>query len=123
MKPLKPADFDDIPTDSPTLFDCLTNSDNDTLNVDLPSARRWARYCRDPVCHKYLTAWPCKSNFWLHLYGTAVHCEDVRTYAKAGRRKLAREWRVDTEWEMNEPRLPRPTPEQNGTHGIAPENE
>jgi hypothetical protein len=41
------------------------------------------------------TAWSCESNFWLHLYGTAVHRADIRTHTRVGRRELAREGRVE----------------------------
>jgi len=64
---------------------------------DLCSARRWAWYCKDPACPKCWSAWSCKSNFWLHLYETAVHYADIRTYTRVGRRDLAREWRVKTD--------------------------
>ena len=67
-----------------------------------------------PACPKYWSAWSCKSNFWLHLYETAVHRADVRTNTRVGRRELAKEWRVETDWEMKEPKQPKPAPEQNG---------
>ncbi|TKA56516.1 hypothetical protein B0A55_13013 [Friedmanniomyces simplex] len=41
-KPLEPADYIEVPTDSFMPFDYLTNSDTDADNADLPSARRWA---------------------------------------------------------------------------------
>ena len=75
-------------------------------NADLCSVHRWAWYCKDPACPKYWSAWSCKSNFWLHLYKTAVHRADARTYTRVGRRKLAREWRVETDWEMKELKQP-----------------
>jgi hypothetical protein len=31
-----------------------------------------------------------------------------------GRRELAREWRVETDWEMKEPKEPKPALGQNG---------
>jgi hypothetical protein len=52
--------------------------------------------------------WSCKQNFWLHLYDTAVHRADVRTQTREGRRELARKWRVETDWEMKEPKQPKP---------------
>ena len=107
-RPLDPTDFVDNPTDPSHPFDYLTISDTDTDNADLPSTRRWAWYCKDPACPKYWTSWSCKTNFWLHLYETAVHSSDVRTHTRIGRRELAREWRVETDWEMNEPKQPKP---------------
>lgn len=38
----------------------------------------------------------------LHLYETTVHSSDVRTRTKAGRRQLAKEWRVATGWGISE---------------------
>lgn len=113
-EPLDTANVVDIPTNLSTLFDYLTNSDTDADNADLCSARRWAWYCKDPACPKYWSAWSCKSNFWLHLYETAVHRADVRTHTRVGRRELAREWKVETDWEMKELKQPKPAPGQNG---------
>jgi hypothetical protein len=48
------------------------------------------------------------------LYETAVHRADVRTHIRVGRRELAMEWRVETDWEMKEPKQPKPAPGQNG---------
>ena len=112
---LDTTDIDVPPTDLSTPFDYLTNSDTDAENADLCGARRWAWYCKDPACPKYWIAWSCKSNFWLHLYETAVHRADVRTHTRVGRRELAREWRVQTDWEMKEPKQPKPATGQNGT--------
>src|SRR5437016_8881210 len=67
-----------------------------------------------PRVLKYWSAWSCKSNFWLHLYETAVHRADVWTHTWVGRRELAREWRVETDWEMKELKQPKPAPGQNG---------
>jgi hypothetical protein len=39
----------------------------------------------------------------------------AQMYTRAGRRELAREWRVETDWEMKEPKQPKPAPAQNGT--------
>jgi len=78
----------------------------------LYSARRWVWYYKDLAYPKYWSAWSCKSNFWLHVYKTAVHRADVRTHTC---RELAREWSVETEWEMKEPKEPEPAPAQNGT--------
>ena len=103
---LDTAGIDVPPTDLSTPFDYLTNSDTDADNADLCGARRWAWYCKDPACPKYWVAWSCKSNFWLHLYETAVHRADVRTHTRVGRRELARDWRVETDWEMKEPKQP-----------------
>jgi hypothetical protein len=72
-------------------FDYLTNSYTDADNADLGSTRRGVWYFKDSACPKYWNAWSCKSNFWLHLYETAVHYG----YARVGRRELAREWRVE----------------------------
>jgi hypothetical protein len=36
------------------------------------------------------------------------------THTRVGRRELAREWRVETNWEMKEPMQPKPAPGQNG---------
>jgi hypothetical protein len=119
-EPLDTANIVDVPADLSTPFDYLTNSDTDADNADLCSARRWTWYCKDPACPKYWSAWSCKSNFWLHLYETAVHRADVRTHTRVGRRELAKEWRVETGWEMKEPKQPKPAPGQNG---IAPGNE
>lgn len=96
-------------------FDYMTNSDTDTDNADLSRTRRWAWYCKDPVCPKYWSAWSCKSNFWLHLYETDVHRADVRTHTRVGRRELAKEWRVETDWEMKEPKQPKPASGNNDT--------
>jgi len=56
----------------------------------------------------------CKSNSSLRLYQTAAHRADVRTHTHThtwvGRRELAREWRVETDWEMKEPKQPKPAP-------------
>ncbi|PMD16204.1 hypothetical protein NA56DRAFT_709010 [Hyaloscypha hepaticicola] len=79
-EPLDTTNTVDIPADISTPFDYLTNSDTDADNADLGSARRWAWYCKDPACPKYWSAWSSKSNFWLHLYETAVHRADVRTH-------------------------------------------
>lgn len=114
-EPLDTTNIVDVPADLSTPFDYLTNSDTDADNADLRSARRWAWYCKDPACPKYWSAWSCKSNFWLHLYETAVHRADVRTHTRVGRRELAREWRVETDWEKKEPKQPKPAPAQNGT--------
>jgi hypothetical protein len=119
-EPLDSTNIVDAPADLSTPFDYLTNSDTDTDNADLGSARRWAWYCKDPECPKYWSAWSSKSNFWLHLYETAVHRADVRTHTRVGRRELARAWRVETDWEMKEQKQPKPAPTQNGT---APGNE
>jgi hypothetical protein len=94
-EPLDTANIVDVPADLSTPFDYLTNGDTDADNADLCSARRWAWYYKDPACPKYWSAWSCKSNFWLHLYETAVHRADVRTHIRVGRRELAREWRVE----------------------------
>ena len=112
-EPLDTAKIVDVPADLSTLFDYLTNSDTDADNVDLCSSRRWAWYCKDPACHKCWSAWSCKSNFWLHRYETAVHRADVRTHTRVGRRELAREWRVETDWEVKEPKQPKPAPRWN----------
>ena len=45
-----------------------------------------------------------------------MHRADVQTYTRVGRRELAREWRVETDLEMKEPKQPKPAP---GQHGIA----
>ncbi len=111
---LDTAPLNEVPARLSTPFDYLTTSDTDADNADLPRTRRWAWYCKDPACPKYWMAWLCKSNFWLHLYETAVHREDVRTHTRAGRRELAREWRVDTDWEMKGPKQPKPARGQNG---------
>jgi hypothetical protein len=51
-------------------------------------------YCKDPAFPKYWSAFLCKSNFWLHLYETAVHRADVGTHM--GRMSRAgEEWRVE----------------------------
>jgi hypothetical protein len=114
-EPLDNTNIVDVPADLSTPFDYLTNSDTDVDNADLHSARRWAWYCKDPACPKYWSAWSCKSNFWLHPHETAVHRVDVRTHTRVGHRELAREWRVETDWEMKEPKQPKPAPAQNGT--------
>jgi hypothetical protein len=46
--------------------------------------------------------------------GPAVHRADARTHTRVGRRELAREWRVETDWEMKEPKEPKPALGQNG---------
>jgi hypothetical protein len=102
-EPLDTANIIDVPANLSTPFDYLTNCDTDAGNAGLGSARRWTWYCKDPACPKYWSAW---SNFWLHLYETAVHRADVRTHIRVGRRELAREWRVETDWEMKEPKQP-----------------
>jgi hypothetical protein len=79
-EPLDTVNIVDVPADSSTPFDYLTNCDTNVDNADLGSVRR-----------------SCKSNFWLHLYETAVHRADVRTHTRVGRRELARKWRVETE--------------------------
>ncbi len=113
-EPLDTADIIDIPTDLSTPFDYLTTSDTDADNAALCCAHRWAWYCKNPACPKYWSAWSCKSNFWLHLYETAVHRADIRTHTQVGRRKLVREWRVETDWEMKEPKQSKPAREQSG---------
>ncbi|KAI5863308.1 hypothetical protein GGS23DRAFT_566343 [Durotheca rogersii] len=113
-EPLDIADIVGVPVDLATPFDYLTNSDTDADNAELRSARRWAWYCKDPACPKYWSSWSCKSNFWLHLYETDVHRADVRTHTRVGRRELAKEWRVETDWGMEEPKQPKPTLGQNG---------
>ena len=42
-----------------------------------------------------------------------MHCADVQTYTRMGHRELAREWRVETDWEMTEPKEPKPALGQN----------
>jgi hypothetical protein len=79
-EPLDTTIMVDVLTDLSTPFDYLTDSDADTDNTNLRSARRWAWYCKEPVCPKYWSDWSCKSNFWLYLYETALHCADVRTH-------------------------------------------
>ena len=56
-----------------------------------PSSVAW--YCKDPTCPEYWSSWSCKSNFWLHLYETAVHHVDVQThiYTHIGRTSRAGE--------------------------------
>ena len=39
-------------------------------------------------------------------------CTDTHTWV--GRRELVREWRVETDWGMKEPKQPKPTWEQSG---------
>ncbi|TRX96528.1 hypothetical protein FHL15_002800 [Xylaria flabelliformis] len=102
-------------------FDYLTSSDTDADNADLFPTHRWAWYCKDPTCPQYWSAWSCKSNFWLHLFETEVHRADLRTHTRVGRRNLAREWRVKTDWEMTEPKQPKPT--SHGTNGTTTSNE
>jgi hypothetical protein len=90
-EPLDTANIVDVPADLSTPFDYLTESDTDADNADMCSAHRWAWYCGDPACPKYWSAWPCKSNSWLHLYETAVHDADVRTHTHTGRTSRAGE--------------------------------
>ena len=59
-------------------------------NADLYSARRCAWYCNDLACPKYWSAGSCKSNFWLHLYETAVHSRGCTGHTRVGHRELAR---------------------------------
>ena len=47
-----------------------------------------------------------------------AHRADVRTHTRVGRRELAR--RVETNWEMKEPKQPKPAP---GENSIASGNE
>ncbi|GAW19312.1 hypothetical protein ANO14919_087980 [Xylariales sp. No.14919] len=110
----------DVPAPPSALFDYLTSSDTDADNADLFPTHRWAWYCKDPACPKYWSAWSCKSNFWVHLFETDVHRADLRTHTRVGRRNLAREWRVKTDWQMTEPKQPKPT---RGTNGTATSNE
>lgn len=49
-----------------------------------------------------------------------MHRADVRTHTQVGQRELAREWKVETDWEMKEPKQPKPAP---GQIGIASGNE
>ncbi len=115
-RPREPTDFIDTSTTASTPFDYATSSDTDADNATLPSARRWAWYCKEPACPGYWSSWSCKSIFWLHLHETSVHKEDApRTHTRVGRRELAREWRVETDWEMKEPKQPRSAPRHNGT--------
>ena len=119
-EPLDTANIVDVPADLSTPFDYLTDSDTDADNADLCSARRWAWYCEDPACPKYWSAWPCKSNSWLHLYETAVHRADVRTHTQ-GRTSRAGEG-VESRDGLGDERAeePKPAPGQNG---IASSNE
>lgn len=117
---LDTADIGNVPANLSAPFDYLTSSDTDADNADLCSTRRWVWYCKDPACPRYWGAWTCKSNFWLHLYETSVHRADLRTHTRVGRRELARAWRVETDWEMNERKLPKPN---TGHDGIASGNE
>jgi hypothetical protein len=96
-EPLDTTNTVDVPADLSTPFDYLTNSNTDADNADLGGARWWAWYCKDPACPKYWSAWSVKSNFWLHLYETAVHRADVRTHTRVRRQELARAWRVGTD--------------------------
>lgn len=117
MLTTEPLDFtsiDNVTTDSFKTFDYMTSSDTDTDNAALRGDRRWAWYCKDPACPKYWNAWSCKSNFWLHLYETDVHRADERTHTRAKRRELARNWRVETDWQMKEPKQPKPDPGHDG---------
>ena len=49
-----------------------------------------------------------------------MHRAYVRTQTRVGRRELAREWRVETDWEMKGPKQPKPA---KGENGIASGNE
>jgi hypothetical protein len=53
MEPLDTTNIVDVLTDLSTPFDYLMNSDSDTDNANLRSARRWARYYKEPACPKY----------------------------------------------------------------------
>ena len=46
-----------------------------------------------------------------------MHRADIWTRTRVGRREieLAREWRVETNWEIKEPKQPNPALAQNGT--------
>jgi hypothetical protein len=113
---LDTANIDDVNIDLSTPFNYQTTSDTDADNADLSQTRRrWVWYCKDRACTKYWSSWSDKSNFWLHLYETAVHRADERTHTRVGRRELAREWRAETDWEMKEPKQPKPAPAQNAT--------
>ncbi|KAI1748827.1 hypothetical protein F4782DRAFT_343870 [Xylaria castorea] len=119
-EPLSSNTTTDVPAPLSAPFDYLTSSDTDADNADLSPTHRWAWYCKDPACPLYWRAWLCKSNFWLHLFETDVHRADSRTRTRVGRRNMAREWRVKTDWEMREPKQPRPT---RGTNGTTTSNE
>ena len=90
-EPLDTTIIVDVLTDLSTPFSYLTNSDTDTDNTNLRSARRWAWYYKEPVCPKYWSDRSCKSNFRLHFYETALHRADVLTHTRVGRRELAGE--------------------------------
>ncbi|KAI2625545.1 hypothetical protein GGS21DRAFT_307041 [Xylaria nigripes] len=84
--------------------DFLDDTDTDTDNLELPHTRRWAWYCKDRACPGYYAAWLCKTNFLLHLCETPVHREDPVARTRAGRRELARAWRVETTRDLSEPK-------------------
>ena len=43
-----------------------------------------------------------------------MHRADIQIHTQVGRRELAREWGVKTDWEMKEPKKSKPVPGQNG---------
>lgn len=107
------------------LFDCINSasfgdylgdSDTDTENSRLPPSRRWVWYCKHRACPGYYSAWSCKTNFLLHLYEEPVHRNDVATTTRNGRRQLAKAWRVETAFDLSEPRH-KPSEEDNGEEG------
>jgi hypothetical protein len=82
-EPLDTTNIVNALTDLPTHFAYLTNSDTETDNSNLCSARRWAWYYKEPACPKYWSDWSCKS--------AVVHRADLRTHTRVVRRELARE--------------------------------
>jgi hypothetical protein len=75
-EPLDTANIVDVPADLSTPFDYLTNSDR----VPGPQVRLLAASVRDGCVPR--------------------ECTD--THTRVGCRELAREWRVETDWEMKE---------------------
>ncbi|KAK3065103.1 hypothetical protein LTS18_010256 [Coniosporium uncinatum] len=51
---------------------------------------------------------------WNEVNESLESYEQVR-HTRVGRRKLATEWRVETDWEMKEPKQPKPALGQHGT--------
>jgi hypothetical protein len=93
-EPLKTANIVDVDLSTP--FDSLTTSDTDADNANLCHARRWASRTSGCICTRRL----CTARIY--------------EYIQVGRRELAREWRAETDWEINEPKQPKPAQEQSG---------
>jgi hypothetical protein len=90
-EPLDIANIIDVPVDLSTLFDYLMDSGTNADNADLRKAVSGHGTARTPRVLSIVSAWSYKSNFWLHLYETAVYRADVRTHIRVGRRELAKE--------------------------------